>query len=203
MIKEKELIGKLESQYKEYLYEKYTIPKPYYENLNNVKAVLLGSNPVALGEMAEIDYVFNLGNFNTSQRASPIFGNIYNNLDAIGLDLKDIYAQNLCKNYFINLSVHDEKWVEIASYWADVLRTELDILFNKEVPVLITAPWILKPLCSKVNYSKYYYEYKKFIQPESNKLGRLLIPFFRQYEFSLLDHRWDNYKEMIRDTFKV
>lgn len=202
MIKEKELIGKLQSQYKEYLYEKYTIPKPYFEKLNDVKAILLGSNPLAVGEMAGVDYVFNLGNFNSSQGQSLIFSNIYKNMEAVGLDLKDIYAQNLCKNYFVNLSVHDDKWVEIASLWAMVLKKELDILFDENIPVLVTAPWILKPLYEDVKASKYYYENKEFIDAEDNKLGRTLIPFFRQAEFSLSNIEWDSYTKLIKELFK-
>lgn len=202
MIREKELIGKLEAEYKNYFYNKYTIPKPYFENLESVRAVLLGSNPMAVGESAGAEYVFDLKDFNKQIGHSPIFGNIYNNLNAVGLDLWDIYAQNLCKNYFINLSVHDDIWVEIATHWAELIRMELDTLFDKKIPVLITAPWMLRPLVDNLKEPVYYYEKKKFIPAEENKLGRTLIPFFRQGDYSLLDPRWREYKEAIIKALK-
>lgn len=198
MIREKELIGKLESEYKNYFYNKFHIPKPYFENLEGVKVVLLGSNPMAVGESAGAEYVFDLKDFNKQRGHNPIFGNIYKNLNAVGLDLWDIYAQNLCKNYFINLSVHDDIWVEIATHWAEVIKMELDTLFDKKIPVLITAPWILKPLVENLKEPHFYYEKKKFIYAEENKLGRELIPFFRQEDFSLLDPKWKDYKEAVK-----
>lgn len=197
MLSEKELLGKLEAEYKDYFYSKHMIPKPYFEDLDKVKAILLGSNPLAVGESAGGEYVFDLSHFNKDRGHSPIFGNIYNNLNAIDLDLWDIYAQNLCKNYFINLSVHDDKWIEIAKLWAEVIKQELDTLFDKNIPVLVTAPWILKPLVEDLKEPNFYYEKKKFISPEENILGRTLIPFFRQAEFSLNDPKWKGYKEAI------
>ena len=202
MLKEKELIGKLESEYSDYMYEKHNIPKPYFQNVESVKAILLGSNPVAVGEMSGDEYVFNLGGFNKDIGGGPIFGNIYNNMDAVSLDIMDIYAQNLCKNYFVNLSVHDDKWIEIAGLWAEVLKEELDTLFSKNIPVLVTAPWILKPLVKEVKESKYYYENKEFISQADNKLGRILIPFFRQRDFSLLNDEWKEYRDKIKYRFE-
>lgn len=202
MIKEKELVGKLQSVYGNYLYEKQTLPKPYFEDLNSVRAILLGSNPISLGANAELDTVFNLHDFNKSKGNSQIFSRIYSNMVAVDLELWDIYAQNLCKNYLINLSVHDEKWDEIASLWADVLKVELDILFTEDVPVLITAPWILKPLCKKVREPKYYYENNVVIKAEDNKLGRVLIPFFRQEEFELSHNHWEGYRNYIKGMLK-
>lgn len=201
MMREKELLGKLESEYKDYFYKKHMIPRPYYEDLKKVKAVLLGSNPMAVGEMAGAEYVFDLNHFNKDRGDSPIFDNIYDNLNALGLDLWDIYAQNLCKNYFINLSVHDDIWVEIAGHWAEVIKEELDTLFEPDVPVLVTAPWILKPLVEDHKEPSFYYEKNKFINSENNKLGRRLIPFFRQSEFALKDPKWKAYKEAIISTF--
>lgn len=201
MLSEKELLGKLEAEYKEYFYNKHIIPKPYFEDLEKVKAILLGSNPVAVGESAGAEYVFDLTHFNKNRGDNPIFGNIYNNLSDIGLDLWDVYAQNLCKNYFINLSVHDEKWVEIAKLWSLVIKEELDTLFDKDIPVLVTAPWILNPLVDDLKNPLYYYEKKKFIDPANNKLGRTLIPFFRQSEYALTDPKWKGYKETIINLY--
>ncbi|TJX15607.1 hypothetical protein E9840_02205 [Tissierella creatinini] len=203
MLSQKELLGKLEEEYKEYFYYKHIIPKAYFEDLEKVRAILLGSNPVAVGEFAGAEYVFDLTHFNKNRGDNPIFGNIYDNLSAIGLDLWDIYAQNLCKNYFINLSVHDEKWVEIAKLWSLVIKEELDTLFDKDIPVLVTAPWILNPLVDDLKDPLYYYEKKKFINPENNKLGRTLIPFFRQSEYSLADPRWRGYKEAIINLYTI
>lgn len=202
MIKEKELIGKLQSVYGNYLYHKQTLPKPYFEDLKNVRVILLGSNPISLGANAELDSVFNLHNFNKSKGNSQVFSRIYSNMVAVDLELWDIYSQNLCKNYLINLSVHDEKWDEIARLWADVLKIELDILFAEDIPVLITAPWILKPLCENVREPKYYYEHNVIIKAEDNKLGRTLIPFFRQEEFDLSHHQWEGYRNHIKELLK-
>ncbi len=202
MLSDKELIGKLESEYKEYYYTKYTIPKPYFEKLEDVKAIVLGSNPMAVGDYAGSEYVFDLNHFNQNRGKSPVFDKIYNNLNAIGLDLWDVYVQNLCKNYFINLSVHDDKWVEIAKLWAKVIKQELDTLFAEDIPVLVTAPWILVPLVNEHKEADYYYDKKKFIQPNENKLGRTIIPLFRQSMYALTDPKWKGYKETVQNIFK-
>lgn len=97
---EKALLKRLEKEYGEYIYIKHTLPKPYYENIEDVKVILLGCDPSTGNEEQKIDYVFNIDKFKSGEGDKRYFSPIHRNLDAIGLGLSDIYVQNLYKNYF-------------------------------------------------------------------------------------------------------
>lgn len=112
-----------------------------------------------------------------------------------------MYIDNLCKNYFTVETFENKFWVEIADkYWILYLKDELDKLFSKTVPVLATADILLKALCYKGCYNTknndLYYKECKYIEPNQNKLGRKIIPFFRHHKYSLDD--WDSYVDFIK-----
>jgi len=68
-------------------------PLPFCNNLNNVKAIVLGTDPT--NRQRRINKVFDLDDPN-----SPYFRIIKQNLSLIDIGLDEIYVQNLCKNYF-------------------------------------------------------------------------------------------------------
>lgn len=202
MVDYRKILDELKVDYSEYLNLDLPVPKPYYENLDSVKVILLGSNPMFIQESKEAAFVFNLSTFKQGLEGEEIFGNIYHNMQAIGLGLNDIYAQNLCKNYLKNISVHDEAWIRIARIWGIALKEELNELFPNDVPVLITAPWILKALGKGIRDGMYYYTKNEFIKPEDNILDRLLIPFFRQKQYSLNKEMFTPYRDKIKEYIK-
>lgn len=197
MLDNSKVLDELKEDYGEYLNLDLVIPKPYYEDLDSVKVIVLGSNPMEIKDSSEAAFVFNLSTFKHGLEGEKIFGNIYKNLQAIGLDLSHIYAENLCKNYLKNISVHDEAWIRIASIWGKHLKEELDQLFPKEIPVLITASWMLKALGEEMRDGMYYYTENQFIEAEKNILDRVLIPFFRHKQYNLDKEMFDQYKEKI------
>lgn len=199
MVDNSKVLDELKKDYGEYLNLDLPIPKPYYENLSSVKAIVLGSNPMYIKGSTEAAFVFNLSTFKQGLEGEEIFGNIYNNLQAIGLEIKQIYAENLCKNYLKHTSVHDEAWIRIASIWGKHLKDQLDELFSKDIPVLVTAPWILKALGKEIRDGMYYYSENKFIHGEDNILDRLLIPFFRQKQYDLNKDDFVFYRDKIRE----
>lgn len=202
MVDKRKIPDQLKEEYSEYLNLDLPIPKPYYENLKSVKVIVLGSNPMFIKNSKEADFVFNLSTFRQGLEGEEIFGNIYRNLQTIGLGLREIYAENLCKNYLKHISVHDEAWIKIARIWGVALKEELDGLFPKDIPVLITAPWILKGLGKEIRDGMYYYTSNEFINPEDNILDRLLIPFFRQTQYDLTKEEFASYRDKIREYIK-
>lgn len=202
MVDNSKVLDELKSDYGEYLNLDLPIPKPYYENLKSVKVIVLGSNPMYIKDSAEAAFVFNISTFKHGLEGEEIFGNIHDNLQAIGLGINQIYAENLCKNYLKHISVHDEAWVRIASIWGRHLKEQLNELFTKDIPVLITAPWILKALGKEIRDGMYYYTENVFINPEDNILDRLLIPFFRQRQYDLNKDMFKDYKNKIIEHIK-
>ncbi|MFU0799088.1 MAG: hypothetical protein ACFWUE_00260 [Xylanivirga thermophila] len=197
---EKAILAILEKEYGEYIYIKDTVPKPYYENIEAVKAIILGCDPSTGNEKIEFDYVFNIDKFKSGKGNKNYFKPIYTNLNAIGLSLSDIYVQNLCKNYSTNVTSKNKKWTEMATLWVPAIKEELDSLFPKNIPVLLTAECLLEPLCNEYKNKKarFYYEKKIIIKESDNKLGRNLIPFFRCCKYRLDKDEWSNYKYFVK-----
>lgn len=200
---EKALLKRLEKEYGEYIYIKDTLPKPYYENIEDVKVILLGCDPSTGNEEQKIDYVFNIDKFKSGEGDKRYFSPIHRNLDAIGLGLSDIYAQNLCKNYFKVVTSENKKWTEIANLWVPIIKEEFDSLFPKNIPVLLTAQNLIKPLCNEYGHNKearWYYEDENnvIIKESDNKLERNLIPFFRCCAYKLDKYEWRNYRDFIK-----
>lgn len=110
-------------------------PKPYYKSINNIKAIVLGADP-SNPQKRKFDYVFGL----EQGEQSPYFRSILKNLKVVGLNLENIYVQNLCCNYFNKVTDENDLFIEIAnSYWLPNLKSELDGLFPPNIPVFITA----------------------------------------------------------------
>lgn len=151
-------------------------PEPFHPNINDVKAIILGADP-SNAEKKVFKHVFGLEN-----PKSPYFDPILKNLSNIDLSLDNIYVQNLCPNYFNEVTDDNDLYWEIAKeYWLPILRDELNLLFKPEIPVLVTA-WkpliVVAPDAGKYKACKsmIYSDVKIFSQ---NLLGRPVIALFR------------------------
>jgi hypothetical protein len=158
-----------------------------------IRAVVLGTDP----DKMKLSQVFAL----EQGEESPYFLSTFKNLKEVSLKLNEVYVQNLCKNYMTESTAQNKKWLKIAELWIPFLQKELSE-FDEEIPILLTACILSDALCyKKVRRGKagdYHYEHCEFIAPDENKLGRLLIPFYRHPKYSLLDPRWAAYKEKVK-----
>lgn len=112
------------------------LPKPYYSEIKNVKAIVLGADPSnPQGDIFE--YVFGI-----KSRDRRYFSQIESNLNRIGLTKCEVYVQNLCRNYFKNVTSNNPYWYDIAQLWIPLLKNELDGLFNERLPVLMTTNFL-------------------------------------------------------------
>lgn len=151
-------------------------PKPFPLNPANIKAIVLGADPTN-PEKKELSFVFGL-----EYPGSPYFSSILKNLDKLDLSLDNIYVQNLCPNYFKDVTDKNDDYVDIAEqFWLRVLKTELDSLFSSDIPVLVTA-W--KPLIVVAPNAKKYKNaknriYNEAIIFEENLLNRPVVALFR------------------------
>jgi hypothetical protein len=152
-------------------------PKPYYKNINSIKAIVIGADP-SNPQNKTFSFVFGL----EQGEKSPYFRSILKNLRVVDLNLDNIYVQNLCCNYFNKVTDENDLFTEIAnSYWLPHLKSELDNLFHPHIPVFVTA-WkaltVLSP--SANNYvmkkSKIYRESIIFTE---SLLDRPVIALFR------------------------
>lgn len=182
--------------------KEYELPKPYFQDIKKVKAIVLGADPSDI-KGNKFEYVFNLEKCN-----SKYFKMSLSNLHEIGLGLEDIYVQNLCKNYFNVITSRNTKYKKIANYWSHIMKEELDLKFDSDIPVFITAGKVKDALCcdlSKVKKDyKWNYEKAEFIYPNENKLGRILLPLYRTRNnyYSLKKPVWNVYKEKIKELIK-
>jgi len=180
-------------------------PEPYHNYCSDTKAIVLGADPTNPGK-EELKFVFGL-----EDKRSPYFSLILKNLERLGLGLDDIYVQNLCPNYFKNVTDENKEYEEIASkYWLPFLREELDAQFPKAIPVLVTA-W--KPLTVVASEAKSYKNKKSEIYSRSmvfskNNLDRPVLAFFRggyrrgyngYYDIEFPEFK--NYKNLIKSLF--
>ncbi len=91
----------------------YNFPRPFYQNIKDVKAILLGVDPSNPSNKT-FEYVFGL----EQREKSPYFKKILNNLNLLDLNLNNIYVQNLCKNYFVKVTDENDLYIEIAEkFW--------------------------------------------------------------------------------------
>lgn len=151
-------------------------PKQFYRNLADVKAIVLGADP-SNPENKKLEYVFGLEN-----ESSPYFTPILKNLGQLDLSLDNIYVQNLCPNYFVDVTDENDGYLNIAEkYWLPVMKMELDSQFSPDVPVFVTA-W--KPLIALVPEAAQYQNnkisiYENTIVFMNNKLDHPVIALFR------------------------
>ena len=174
----------------------------------NVKAIVLGTDPTAKGNLT-FTKVFDIGGdkryFSSSRKnLSLIFSECKEkeNLDIFDL----IYVQNLCPDY-LEHSTNDynrNAWVTFVrdQGYISELREKLDQNFPRNIPVFLTASYLLYALikpdskgCSR-KITDYYSGTSVFVSPENSDLNRTLIPLSRHYTYSL--ERQNEYLNRIR-----
>lgn len=158
-------------------------PLANFKSLSSVKAIVLGADPTNPSER-RFERVFGLKN-----PKSAYFRGIKDNLKAVGLRMPDVFVQNVCRNYFNEVTNKNDEWEEVARLWVPILKKELDSQFDRNIPVLLTAKKIFNVLVNDRDLIrkpvKEFYDEVRFIQANENLLGRLLIPFYRHPAYRL------------------
>ena len=193
---EKELLIFLEKEYSEIYVRVDSLPKPYVGKLE-VKAILLGTDPGT--ENNEVfEYVFGLES--KDLRYSTF---IRNNLEALNnLSIDNLYIQNLCKNYFNRETDNNKYWEDVAKLWIPIIKQELDVQFEKDIPILLSTEKLLDVLLTDTGdkeTARYYYQNPNFIIGDKNVFERVLIPFYRHPEYALT--KWDIYRDKVDNYF--
>jgi hypothetical protein len=181
-----DLTRELKSKYPDLIDTSHELPAPYI-GTGKIKAVILGADPTHIvnDKPRKISKVFDL-----DDEKSPYWRGIKKNLDEIrGLSVENIHVENLCRNYFTCETSKNKDWIEIArKYWAPFLRDELDNMYSKDVPVLITTQFILFAILNqgqrKMNAETIYKSLKVFA-PSENLLNRGVFAFYRHWKYSL------------------
>lgn len=173
------------------------LAEPFYQKTDMVKAIVLGADP-SNPQDKTFEYVFGL----EQGEKSPYFSLIQANLKHLGLDLSTIYVQNLCRNYFKDVTDKNPYYVEIAKeFWLPVLKEELDGLFPPAVPVFVTA-WkvmeVVAPQSRKYRHKKSEI-YRNAIIFNENELNRPVIALFRggRGYYNLNKQIWQDYKRLL------
>ena len=174
-----------------------SLPEPFCQDKNLVKAIVLGADP-SNPQDKTFEYVFGL----EEGEKSPYFSLILANLKHLGLDLSTIYVQNLCRNYFKDVTDKNPYYVEIAKeFWLPVLKEELDALFSPAVPVFVTA-WKVMEVVALIAKKYRYKKSEIYRQPiifNENELNRPVIALFRGGHgyYGLAKPKWMGYKNEI------
>lgn len=191
------LCGYLQQRYNSIYRRADTLPLPFCVDRRRVRGIVLGTDP-SNPKGVFIQKVFGLENPD-----SLYFRGIGDNLKQIGLALEDVYVQNLCKNYFRIVTAANPSWIEIAALWRGMLQKELDDLFDRRIPVLLTASPLYSVLVPNPAVAKPsdLYRNQVVVPPSENHLGRTIVPFFRHWFYNLA--RWDDYRERVKTLVKV
>lgn len=167
----------------EFYFEVSELPKPFHGE-GKIKAIVIGTDPTYKKDNGKFEFVFGLNDEN-----SPFFRGILKNLQEINLSLKNVYVQNLVKNYFREETSKNPIWKKCAILWRNNLKSELDSIFPIGIPVLATAQIILKVLLHEDKVKGLtagrIYKNKIIFKPEENYLGRPVFAFFRHYRYAM------------------
>ena len=178
------------------------LPFAYCKDISNVKAIVLGCDPTNNLKSQNLKFAFGIGN--KDQKLNMFFSGIECNLKEIGLSKDEVYIQNLCQNYFHNVTSKNKKWAKASAYWIPYLIDELTI-FNTSVPVLLTSSYLYNVLKLGRKFPpSYYYECKEPvpIPAEHSKLNRPLIPFYRnrrKTDYHLSSGNWPEYQNRLKE----
>lgn len=194
------VVKELANKYNDLIWTEYPIPADY-KGKGQVKAIILGADPTHIvdGKPVQITSVFNI-----NEKNSPYWRGISRNLLNIrSLTEDNIYVQNVCRNYFKLETSKNKQWTEIArNYWIPFLAEELNDMFHKEVPVLMTTEFILRAaIVDKVKLPKAGLIYSECmsIPAKENMFDRELIAFYRHPNYSL--KRWEDYRGFVENRF--
>ena len=178
------------------------LPLPYFQNIENVKAIVLGADPSNL-QNNTFQYAFGL----EKGEKSPFFIKILENLNHIRLDLSAIYAQNLCRNYFTKVTDENPYYHDIAKkYWLPLLKNELDSLFSTDIPVFVTAWKVMEVIApsSKKFRNRKSAIFRDGVVFKENELNRPAFALFRGgHGYYNLDREdWKDYRKTIIEALK-
>lgn len=184
------------------LEEVYPFPNPFCFNKSKISAFVLGADPSNFsdnGEPVILRTVFAIGSGD-----NRYFRDILKNLEVIGLNLKNIYVQNLVRNYMKQETGSNKLWPKFAKYWVDTIKEEFDFLdYSLKTPVFVTAypiyDFLLNDEEERINAESIYNcSTSVLIAKDKNKLERPLIPLFRHYKYKLTDQKWPKYLREIK-----
>jgi hypothetical protein len=200
----------LKEQFPDEVMATETLPSAYCEQIENVKAIVLGCDP-SNRHSHNLEYAFGIDS--GIPKLNLFFSGIEANLKQIGLDRKCVYIQNLCQNYFTSETAGNSIWYQAAKVWRPFLKDELQALnIPKEVPVLLTAQEIYFALLNdgiKKQKAKDLYLTPNLtpIPPKDNFLERPLIPLYRGGKGYYNLDKWKDYQKHISNiivfTFKT
>jgi hypothetical protein len=174
-------------------------PKPFFSNEKPIKAFVLGCDPTAFDKnkkRLQFKYVFDIGG------DERYFAGMMANLKETGLDLDDIFVQNLVTDYQEKETSTNIAWKENAGANIPARKDEFDKVDpTKTLPVFLTSELLYKVLLNdgekRVKASELYESDEVVIPAEKNKLGRPLIALYRHRAYSLKQH--PAYLERVRN----
>ncbi|RIJ45490.1 hypothetical protein D1614_22735 [Maribellus luteus] len=178
------------------------IPKPYCINRESIKALVLGCDPTAFdkhGNLRKFEYVFDLGN------DKRYFNGILKNLQLVGVQINEIYVQNLVTEYQSKETSKNQEWNLLASKSIPARKNEFDrIDGTSDIPVFLTSEVIYKVLlkrdCLKIKARDFYEGNAPIpVSATDNYLGRPLFPLYRHPYYKLELH--ENYAKKVKSYF--
>ncbi len=186
----------------------YPLPKPYCFNHKNVRAFVVGADPSNFsdaGSPVVLDTVFGIGSGD-----ARYFNGYLCNLKQVGLNLENIYVQNLVRNYLsFETSKKPAVWRKFAELWIGALREEFRRIDpTMKIPALITAEAIYEFLlleASEKHAAITFYECRVPIPipKEKTKLGRPVVPLYRHPRYRLADNKWPQYVSALSGVLSV
>jgi len=203
-IADNDILLKLQNLFTDEIIDLKKFPKPFPENIESPKAVLLGCDPTNTKYNIEFEYVFALERKNN--KFNSFLKKWDDSLDNIGLSFDTIYTQNLCRNYFSKETTKNPIWIEAGKFWITYLKDELN-KFNENIPILMSSEIIYKVLLiNPKDYKKAEFLYSNPqlipLEKELNKLNRPLIPFYRHKNYDIKNPKWEEYKSKLIKIFK-
>lgn len=181
-----------------YLDTEKPFPEPFRGD-GSIKAIILGADPSNPdGNILHTVFDLNL----QGKRDRRYFSAIEQNIGEIGLEYRNIYVQNVCRNYFEKVTYkHKSNWKKAAALWLPILKKELDGFFPRDIPVLATTEIILQILLKNKQDFRHVADYYSLKEPtpipeNQNHMGRDVFPFYRSLHYTL--HKHPGYKEHLK-----
>jgi len=195
-----EILQQIKDQYPDVYDGYYPFPSPY-RGKQTIKAILLGTDPgnVSVGSTVRIPMVFGL-----STTDSPYFRAMKENIDEVkGLELDNLYIQNVCRSYFTCDTSKNKHWQAIAKdLWLPHLVQELDFQFDPDIPVLVTAEIILDVILkNKKPDAEDIYKNTIIFGKGQNHLNRTVLAFYRHQKYALKE--WPEYVNELNRFFST
>ncbi len=195
----KEILDELKTHQVKYVNDHTPFPKPFIGK-GPIKAIVLGADP-STKDKKKFDTVFNLKGDDRRY-----FNSIEKNLNSIGLDLDNVYVQNLCQNYFDHTTYENRKnWWRASSVWITFFIHEVEEKLGANVAILATSEIILKRLIYDDPQSPADYYGNPDLVPETLILhspDRHVFPFYRHWKYNLLRPEWEAYRTKLTKYFK-